>query len=224
MGSRAAMREVILKPKAPPAALLQAGAAVRQVLPSGEGHLTLFEDKITVRDTTMDEELPRRYTLVHDDRTSERLLSIGRDYDQELLERPQVREARDEVRAELIDGDPPRLLVSCLIAGEGLGVRYGDPATRRRSFERELPLALAVLRYGDRFYYERHPERDRAPVLIQFRSSDPQHADETDYGRITDYRVTRIAGESRRLMVGAAALATLGIGALVVGKLRKREP
>ena len=63
---------------------------------------------------------------------------------------------------------------------------------------------------------------DRAPILVEFRTAQPEAWTEEEYGRITDYRVTRIAGESRRVMVGAAALAVLGIGALVVGTAKRQ--
>jgi hypothetical protein len=223
MESRAAPHEVSLKPKAPPAALLQAARVAKQALPSreGEGHVTLFEDKITVRDSTMKEELPRRYTLTHSDRTGDILLSIGQEYDQEALDQPHTRQNRDEVLAELTDGEQRRLKVSCQVSSEELTGKRANAATRRKIFEKEMPFVLAVIRYGDRFFFERHPELDQAEVAVTFCSAEPQYGGEQEYGRITDYRVTRIAGESRRLLVGAAAVAALGIGALLVGMRRK---
>ena len=223
MREHAAAREVTLKPKAPPPAVLRAGMVAKQALPPRDRRVTLFEDKIRVRDTAGDPEaLPRRYTLTHDDRTAELFVTIGAEYDQEALSRPQTREMRDEVLAELIDGEPPRLIVSCLVDGEDLPGKAANPARRRRIFRKEMPFALAVIRYGDRFFFERHPELDEARVSVEFRSTDPRFGGQKEYGRITDYRVTRIAGESRRLAFGAAALAALGIGALVIGKMRHR--
>ncbi len=222
MESEKTPREVTLKPKAPPVALLQAAMVARQVVPYGAGHVTLFEDKIRVRDTSGEADaLPRRYTLTHDDHTAELSLSIGESFDQEALDRPRVQRMRDEVLAELTGGEQPRLHVTCTVAGEELSGRSADPALRRRIFEREMPFALAVLRYGDRFFFERHPEWDAAPITVEFRSNEPRFAGEQEYGRVTDYRVTHIAGESRRLLVGAAALAAVGIGALVMGRMRK---
>jgi hypothetical protein len=223
MTARAAPREVTLKPKAPPPALLQAGMVAKQLLLVGDRRVTVFEDKIKVHDTTRaSEALPRRYTLTRDDRTAELFLTIGAEYDQQALDLPQTREMRDEVLAELMDGEDPRMTVTCLISREDLSGKAADPALRRRICEREMPFALAVIRYGDRFFFERHPELDRARVSVEFRSMNPRFDGRQEYGRITDYRVTRIAGESRRLAFGAAALAALGIGALVIGKMRKR--
>jgi hypothetical protein len=150
------------------------------------------------------------------------LLSVGAEYDQEALGRPETRAMRDEMLAELSDGDQPRLLVRCLVEGPELAGRAIDPGTRRRIFAKEMAFALAVIRYGDRFFFERHPELDQARVTVEFQSTDPRFQARRGYGRITEYRVTRIAGESRRLLVGAAAVAAVGIGAFVVGKLRNR--
>ena len=58
--------------------------------------------------------------------------------------------------------------------------------------------------------------------MVQYEATEPEYNAKRAFGRMTDYRVTRIAGESRRLVVGAAAVAAVGIGALVIGKLRNR--
>jgi hypothetical protein len=222
MESRARLQEVILKPKAPPAALLQAAMVAKHAVRHGHNQVTLYEDRIAVRDTTTDESLPRRYTLVPSERTAEMSLSIGRDYDEALLNRSQPGRVRDELLAELTDGEAPRLKVTCVAGSAERRDRWAEPGRPRKLFEQELPFALAVIRYGDRFFFERHPELDRAPVLVEFRTMEPEAGTEEEYGRITDYRVTRIAGESRRVMVGAAALAALGIGALVVGTAKRQ--
>lgn len=216
-------REVTLKPKAPPPTLLQAGMVARQVLPVNNRRVTLFEDKITVRDTNGESEaLPRRYTLTHDDGTAALFLSIGAEFDPEALSQPHTREKRDDVLAELVDRNEPRLIVSCLVDGDELAGQPVHPGLRRRIFEKEMPFALAVLLYGDRFFFERHPELDQAPVTVDFRSTDSRYAGRKEYGRVTDYRVTGIAGESRRLAFIAAALAALGMGALFLAKRRNQ--
>ena len=146
MESTAPPREVTLKPKAPPAAVLQAGRVAEQVVPLGEREVTLFEDKITVRDSTPDSEaLPRRYTLTHNDRTAELFLSIGTDYDPESLHR----QNGDEVLAELTGGQAPKLAVRCQVQGPEISGKLAEPRLRREIFEKELPSALAVIRYGD---------------------------------------------------------------------------
>jgi hypothetical protein len=216
-------REVVLKPHAPPAAVLQAGMLAKQVLPRGSRSVTLYEDKIRVRDTSGDSEaLPRRYTLTHNHRAAEEYLSIGAEYDLEALSEPRTRELRDEVLAELTGGEQPRLKVTCLVSGNELMGKEAEPAMRRRIFESEMPFSLAVIRYGDRFFFERHPELDQAEVTVEFRSTDPQFGGREAYGRIGEYRVTQIAGESRRLVVGAAAVAAVGLGALLYRNWRGR--
>lgn len=195
----------------------------KHLLPAGEPEVTLFEDKIKIRDYTADSEaLPRWYTLAREDRTAELFLTLGAKNDREGLDGPRARGRRDELLAELTDENSPRLTVTWLIGSDGLTGKAADLGQRRRRFEKELPFALAVIRYADRFFFERHPELDQAWVCVEFRSSDSRFGGQRDYGRVTDYRVTHIAGESRRLALGAAALAALGIGALVIGKIRNR--
>jgi hypothetical protein len=223
MTVRAAPREVTLRPKAPPSTVLRAGMAAKQRLSARDGRVTLFEDKVKIQDTMGESEaLPRRYTLTLDDRTAELFLTIGAEYDQEVVNRPSTRMKRNEVRAELTGTSGPRMTLTCLVSGEDLSGRAADLERRRRIFEKQMPFALAVIRYGDRFFFERHPEWDQARVCVEFRSPGPRVGGPREYGRITDYRVTRIAGESRRLAFGAAALAALGIGALMLGRMRNR--
>jgi hypothetical protein len=76
---------------------------------------------------------------------------------------------RDEVLAEWReDQDGPALHVTCHVSG---GLVLGTAALRDSFFRKGLPLALEALRYGDRKFFEAHPEMDRAPILVHFRSS-----------------------------------------------------
>src|SRR5207244_1504296 len=149
--------------------------------------VTLFEDKITVRDTTGDAEaLPRRYSLTHSDRTADLLLSVGTEYDREALDQPQTRQTRDELLAELTGGDQPRLTVRCGVESREVTGRTADLGTRRRIFEREMPLALAVIRYGDRFFFERHPDLDQAEIIVEFEPTDLRFQAKRRFGRVAD--------------------------------------
>lgn len=136
-----ALRTVTLRPKAPPAVVLRSGMRVKQLLTIGERQVTLFEDKIKVHDLNPDcEALPRRYTLTRDARTAELFLTIGAEYNQEMLDRPQTRQRHGETMAELTDGQGPRLLLTCLAGGDGPGGRAAAPGPRRRNFEKRCHL------------------------------------------------------------------------------------
>src|SRR5262249_35854977 len=167
--------------------------------------------------------LPRRYTVTHTDRTADLHLFVGSDYDQVTLNEPLVREQGDQVLAELTDGTAPRLIVRCALQPPEDCARRAAPHTRREILKREMPLVLASIRYGDRFFFERHPELDQAEVVVQFESQIPLEQDQRELGRIAAYRVTQIAGEGRRLAAAAAAVAAVGIGGFVIGKLRNRS-
>lgn len=107
---------------------------------------------------------PRRYTLTHSDRTGDLFLTIGADYDRQQISGWYTRLMRDEVLAEWGEDDAgPALHVHCHVSG---GLALGPPRFRFDIFQRELPLVLEAIRYGDRRLFESPPELDRAPVWV----------------------------------------------------------
>ncbi|WP_418792313.1 staygreen family protein [Phosphitispora sp. TUW77] len=109
---------------------------------------------------------PRHYTLTHSDVTAELFLTIGLQYAYE-----KIGPMRDEVLAEwrLSDG---RYYMYVYLYVDG----QFDPiisATRYSIFKRELPLALEAIRYGDRAFFEAHPELDNAAIWVYFDSTIP---------------------------------------------------
>jgi hypothetical protein len=50
----------------------------------------------------------------------------------------------------------------------GGGLALGPPGFRFDIFQRELPLVLEAIRYGDKRLFESRPELDRAPVWVHF--------------------------------------------------------
>jgi hypothetical protein len=118
---------------------------------------------------------PRRYTLTHSDLTGELYLSIGPDYDRRQIAGWYTRLMRDEVLAEWREEeDCPALHVHCHVSG---GLIVGSAAWRDVIFQRELPLVLEALRYGDRGLFETQPALERAPVYVHF------HATQARYNR-----------------------------------------
>jgi hypothetical protein len=112
--------------------------------------------------------LPRRHTLTHSDATGDLFLTIGADYDRRQVGGLYTRLMRDEVLAEGVAGaDGPELHAFCHISG---GVVFGGAAMRDAIFRKELPLVLETFRCGDRALFAAHPELDRAPVVVHFRS------------------------------------------------------
>lgn len=122
--------------------------------------------------------VPRRYTYTHSDFTGHLFLSIGTQYDRQVLRALQVRLERDEVLGEwLVDGDGPRLELRMAAQG-GLPV-FGTGTLRRRIFVHVRPLVLASLRYGDRAFSAAHPELAVAPVVARFAWRDGRDDRET---------------------------------------------
>jgi hypothetical protein len=128
---------------------------------------------------------PRRYTLTHSDATGDLFLTVGSEYDKKQISGWYTRLMRDEVLAEWReDGEGPSLHVYCHVSG---GLVFGTAAFRYAIFQRELPLVLEALRFGDRKLFETHPELERAPILVHFHSTRRRYNRTEQWGTPADY-------------------------------------
>jgi hypothetical protein len=135
---------------------------------------------------TQDPEFPRKYTLTHSDLTGELFLSIGPTFDLKEISGIYTRLMRDEVLASWeLDPEGPSLHIHCHVSG---GLVVGPAGWRDAIFQRHLPLVLEAFRYGDQAFFERHPARDRAPLLVHFHSTRSRYNRIEDWGTPRDYR------------------------------------
>jgi len=131
--------------------------------------------------------IPRRYTLTHSDLTGELLLTIGKDYNLEQFSGWYSRFMRDEVLAEWkVNEDGPTLHVYCHVSG---GLVAGKAGWRYNIFQRELPLVLEAIRYGDNDFFDAHPEFDDARILVHFQASQPRYNKTENWGVPAEYKV-----------------------------------
>jgi len=150
----------------------------------------LAPEKLHVRfvgDVTPQEPLaPRRYTLTHSDATGDLFLTVGDDYDRRQIGGWYTRFMRDEVLAEWRDeGDGPSLHVYCHVSG---GLVFGSASWRDAIFQRELPLVLEALRFGDGQLFEARPALEDAPIRVHFQASRPRYRRIESWGTPADYR------------------------------------
>jgi hypothetical protein len=130
--------------------------------------------------------LPRRYTLTHSDRTGELFLSVGNEYISKQISKFYTRLMRDEVLAELIDGNgKTEFRVHCHVSG---GLVIGTAKWRNTIFHDELPLVIEALRYGDRTIYDMDPYLDKTPVNIYFHSQNIKYNKVESWGVMADYK------------------------------------
>ncbi len=125
--------------------------------------------------------IPRRYTLTHSDITAELFLTIGSRYAYD-----QVNPMRDEVLAEWHRKKNGYALYAYVYVDGEFGSKVS--AVRNKIFVRELPLALEAIRYGDRAFFEAHPELDQAPIWIYFDSTIPRYNRVEYWGTPADYK------------------------------------
>lgn len=123
----------------------------------------------------------RHYTLTHSDITGELFLTIGLKYAYD-----KIGPMRDEVLAKwnLINN---KYVLSANVYVDG---QNGLPMStiRNKIFIKELPLALEAIRYGDKTFFQTHPELDNSPIFIHFNSIYP-HLNRIEYwGTPSDYK------------------------------------
>ena len=131
---------------------------------------------------------PRRYTLTHSDTTGDLFLSVGTDYDHKAIAGFYTRIMRDEVLAELLEGqDGPELHVYCHVSG---GLVVGSASWRYAIFQRHMRQVLQAFRYGDEVFYLDNPHFDKAPVIIHFQSKNKRYNLTETWGNISNYEFT----------------------------------
>ena len=110
--------------------------------------------------------IPRRYTLTHSDATGDLFLYIGGDYDQSAISGWQRRFMRDEVLGEWLMGEAgPELHLYCHVSG---GFVLGSARWRYAIFQKELPLVLEAICFGDRPSFSKNPALESAPIFVHF--------------------------------------------------------
>lgn len=128
--------------------------------------------------------VPRRYTLTHSDRTADRFLTIGTEYDRKQISGAYTRFMRDEVLAEWVDeGNGPELIIHLHVSG---GLVFGHAALRYKIFKSCMRSVIQALRLGDEPLYKADPSLELRPVKIRFHSRSRRFDIIEDGGAIGD--------------------------------------
>jgi hypothetical protein len=128
---------------------------------------------------------PRAYTMTHSDMTGDLFVTVGPEHDLEQISGYYTRWMRDEVLAEWADEGTPTLHVHCHVSG---GFVAGNAGFRDAIFRRELPLALEAVCYGDRAFFQAHPELDQADIQVHFHAKQARYDRVESWGTPADYR------------------------------------
>jgi hypothetical protein len=133
--------------------------------------------------------MPRRYTLTQAGSAGAVAVAVGDIYDYEAILSPRTQMVRDELTAELDHDESgyPELHVYCHISGVKVAPPFSDPNWRAQVFEAALPVALSALHWADRSFYRRHPEFNRARVLVHFRATESHFDRIAAYGWLGEY-------------------------------------
>jgi len=124
----------------------------------------------------------RKYTFTHSDVTGELFLTIGYCYDFDAINM----KLRDEVFAEWKHTMGQYTLTGKVFVSNGeFNEKYS--MIRFHIFQKELPLALTAMVYGDRNFYMNHPWLLDSPIYVQFESAFPQFHQLIYYGTPRQY-------------------------------------
>lgn len=124
--------------------------------------------------------IPRCYTLTHSDTTGEIYLTIAPEFAYD-----QVNEQRDEVLGEwIMEENTYFYYVYLYVDGQ---FNYEIAKMRNNIFHRELPLALEAIRYGDKIFFDAHPELDNSSIIVFFQSTIPEFNKVENWGTFSNY-------------------------------------
>jgi hypothetical protein len=121
--------------------------------------------------------IPRRYTLTHSDSTGDLFLTIGTQFAWDKINQ----KMRDEVLGEWQSYGNSIYYIVYLYIDQG-EFNKNISAKRMEVFQRELPLALTAIRYGDRQLFNAYPTLDHATILVNFISAYPEFARQEHWG------------------------------------------
>lgn len=126
--------------------------------------------------------IPRRYTLTHSDKTGELFLTIGPKYAYD-----EINYKRDEVLGEWIKQGTKYSFHVNVHVDSPLGAN--STFIRNSIFEKEMPLALEAIRYGDRKFFNVNLKLDKAPIIIHFNSLNPYFNRKEYFGTFSNYHI-----------------------------------
>lgn len=137
-----------------------------------------FENNITYTSPI----IPRLYTLTHSDETGDLFLYIGQNYNLN-----KITSFRDEVLARWIKLNGKYVLSVDLYVG-GSEFDFINQSKRYDIFNKELPLALKAIIYGDNQLFKTYPELNNSEIIVTFHSIYPVFNSRSFWGYINDYK------------------------------------
>jgi len=125
----------------------------------------------------------RHYTLTHSDEMGDLFLSVALAYAYN-----EITSMRDEVLAELLYQEDQYNLLVYIHVDSQPAKDLADSTFRYHIFQRELPLALEAIRYGDQVLFDLYPALNSAPIQIHFDSIYATLCKTEYWGTFADYR------------------------------------
>lgn len=129
--------------------------------------------------------IPRKYTLTHSDVTGDLFLTLGTKYAYD-----KINPMRDEVLGGWVEYKNKTTFHVHLHVDGKLG--NGTIFIRDKIFRRELPLALKAIRYGDRKFFMANPKLNYVPIIVHFKSKNPNYNKVENWGSFSQYEYNKV--------------------------------
>lgn len=137
-----------------------------------------YRDGVTATDPV----ISRHHTLTHSDDTGELFLTIGTQFAWDKVNN----DMRDEVIGEW-KTNGHCIYYNAYVMVNKEGQDFNTAMRRYEVFERELPLALTAIRYGDRFLFNVYPALDNGLIIVNFISTYPQLYKQEIFGTFSSF-------------------------------------
>jgi len=136
------------------------------------------------RENIQEHLFPRRYTLIHSDKTGDLFLSIGSDFDYRKFSNFYSKLMRDEVLGEWQNEGQKRLDLHCHCSG---GIALGPARWRESIFRQHMEMVLKAICYGDKSFLLENKDFLHAPIYVHFHRRHKKLDYFEKWGIISDY-------------------------------------
>ncbi|CDM67252.1 hypothetical protein CM240_0073 [Clostridium bornimense] len=123
----------------------------------------------------------RKYTVTHSDKTGDLFVTIGLKYAEDKIDK-----LRDEVLLKWTHSNGKiKLVGEVLIDNDTIK----KSKIRNMLFNKEMPLALQAIRYGDRKLFEENKKLDDIVIEIKFISELEEYNKVKNFGTMKEYKI-----------------------------------
>lgn len=129
--------------------------------------------------------LPRKYTNIHNDETSEVLISVGKNYNKRMLESTEAVKFETQIVGKWCEkNNKYTILLEAIISSE----KNPQAEIRNTIICNELALVLEAIGLAETALVELNPDLSRTKIYVNFKSIDTKYARTEYWGRLEKWQ------------------------------------